>query len=266
MTCPKGDAGYVEARISRFQGRNTCRIERAWIARTVAEEAMDTSDLKTLRAVPFFQFLHDASIKRLLGKCVHAHFQPGQTILGHEERTTDVLFLISGQARVNIYSAGGRRVSFRDIGQGAIFGELSAIDGQPRSATVEAVNICSAVKMPRQEFLKALEEEPEFMKATMRHLAQQVRTLTSRVFEFSTLAVRNRVQAELLRMATPSGEITPVPTHEDLASRISTHREAVTRELSRLEGMGLLTRQGRALRITDMGALRRLVDDVSEDE
>jgi CRP/FNR family transcriptional regulator, cyclic AMP receptor protein len=225
---------------------------------------MDTSELKKLKTVPFFQHLEDASIRRVLGKSVHAHFEPGQTILGHEEKTTDVLFLINGVARVNIYSAGGRRVSFRDMKEGAIFGELSAIDAQPRSATVEAVTDCSAVKMPREEFLRALAQEPEFMKAVLRHLAQQVRTLTSRVFEFSTLAVRNRVQAELLRMATTTGEIVPAPTHEDIASHISTHREAVTRELSRLETMGLLVREGRALRITDMKALRRLIDDVSE--
>jgi CRP/FNR family cyclic AMP-dependent transcriptional regulator len=226
---------------------------------------MDSSDLVNLRTVPFFQHLNDASLKRIFGKSVHAHFHPGQTIIGHAEKTTDVLFLISGQARVNIYSASGRRVSFRDIREGAIFGELSAIDEQPRSATVEAISTCSALSMRREEFMRALEEEPEFMKALLRHLAHQVRMLTSRVFEFSTLAVRNRVQAELLRMATANGEIVPTPTHEDIASRISTHREAVTREFSRLEARGLLVRQGRALRITDMTALRRLVDDLSED-
>jgi CRP-like cAMP-binding protein len=122
------------------------------------------------------------------------------------------------------------------------------------------------MKMTQEEFSSALKQEPEFMMAIMRHLSQQVRALTSRVFEFSTLAVRNRVHAELLRMATPNGDISPTPTHEDFASRISTHREAVTRELSRLEELGLLVRQGRALRVKDMGVLRRLVDTGSHDE
>lgn len=227
---------------------------------------MDPIDLKAVGTIPFFNSLNDASIKRLLTRSVLAHFQPGQIILGHEDNTTDVLFLIEGQARVNIYSASGRRVSFRDIRKGSIFGELAAIDGQPRSATVEAVINCSAMKMTQEEFSSALKQEPEFMMAIMRHLSQQVRALTSRVFEFSTLAVRNRVHAELLRMATPNGDISPTPTHEDFASRISTHREAVTRELSRLEELGLLVRQGRALRVKDMGVLRRLVDIGSHDE
>src|SRR4026208_900229 len=100
---------------------------------------MDPIDLKAVGTIPFFNSLNDASIKRLLTRSVLAHFQPGQIILGHEDNTTDVLFLIEGQARVNIYSASGRRVSFRVIRKGSIFGELAAIDGQPRSATVEAV-------------------------------------------------------------------------------------------------------------------------------
>jgi CRP-like cAMP-binding protein len=227
---------------------------------------LDLVDPKSFRTIPFFTALDDASIKRILNQTVQARFGPGQVILSHEDRTTDVLFLIRGQARVNIYSASGRRVSFRDIQPGAIFGEIAAIDGQPRSATVEAVTDCSTLKMTREQFLRALKQEPAFMMAILRHLSELVRSLTSRVFEFSTLAVRNRIHAELLKMATPAGEISPAPTHEDFASRISTHREAVTRELSRLEGAGLLLRQGRALRITNVGALRRLVDTGSEDE
>ena len=76
---------------------------------------MDPIDLKAVGTIPFFNSLNDASIKRLLTQSVVTHFQPGQTILSHEDKTTDVLFLIGGQARVNIYSASGRRVSFRDI-------------------------------------------------------------------------------------------------------------------------------------------------------
>jgi CRP-like cAMP-binding protein len=230
---------------------------------------MDRTDLQIFRGMPFFAALAEESIIGLIKQCNRSMFQSGQIIIGHDERTCDVLFLMSGQARVNIYSASGRRVSFRDMSKGAIFGELSAIDGQPRSASVEAVTSCSAAIMPRGAFIRSLEEQPEFMLAVMRHLTQQVRRLTERVFEFSTLAVRNRVQAELLRMAGQDNSnvavISPAPTHEEIASRISTHREAVTRELSRLDAMGLVTKQGRALHITDLRTLRRLVEYVSDD-
>jgi len=102
-------------------------------------------------------------------------------------------------------------------------------------------------------------------------LTKQVRRLTSRVVEFSTLAVRNRVQAELLRLAgaLPPGAnaamLSPAPTHAEIASRISTHREAVTRELSWLEERGIIAKEGRTLRLKDLGKLRMLAAEDSDD-
>ena len=98
----------------------------------------------------------------------------------------------------------------------------------------------------------------------MRHITELARKLSDRVFEFSTLAVRGRLYAELLRMAEPiqsktnAALISPTPTHEEIASRISTHREAVTLELARLEELGLISRTGRTLRVTNLAGLRRL--------
>ena len=103
----------------------------------------------------------------------------------------------------------------------------------------------------------------------MRHLTEQVRNLTERVFEFSTLAVRNRVQAELLRLAgnppprVNEVSLSPTPTHAEIANRISTHREAVTRELRRLEKQGVIGKKGRTLQIRDLAKLRRLLEDFS---
>ena len=82
---------------------------------------------------------------------------------------------------------------------------------------------------------------------------REIRELTTRVFEFSTLAVRYRIQAEILRLAELSActgkvaHIVPAPTHAEIASRTSTHREAVTRELNRLAQMGILEQQNREL-------------------
>jgi len=98
-----------------------------------------------------------------------------------------------------------------------------------------------------------------------------MRRLTARVVEFSTLAVRHRIQAELLRLAgaLPSGAntaiLSPAPTHAEIASRISTHREAVTRELSWLEDKGIIAKEGRTLRLKDLGKLRMLAGEDSED-
>jgi len=99
-----------------------------------------------------------------------------------------------------------------------------------------------------------------------------VRNLSDRVVEFSTLAVNNRIHAELLRLVhtqmttrlegLAAVTIAELPTHQEIANRISTHREAVSRELARLEGQGLIARDGRGLRIRDVARLARMVEEV----
>jgi CRP-like cAMP-binding protein len=100
-------------------------------------------------------------------------------------------------------------------------------------------------------------------------LVQQVRRLSERVFEFSTLAVNNRIHAELLRMAADADagadgvrRIPDPPTHLEIANRISTHREAVSRELAYLESEGVIRKSRQVLEILDIDRLRALVSNI----
>ena len=96
-----------------------------------------------------------------------------------------------------------------------------------------------------------------------------VRSLSERIFEFTTYGVPNRIQAELLRLAKANGHgtevvnIYPAPTHADIASQVSTHREAVTREFSHLASEGILEKRGRNLIIRDVARLEQLVNQIS---
>jgi CRP/FNR family transcriptional regulator, cyclic AMP receptor protein len=204
-------------------------------------------------------------IEAIAGYCAWRGFEAGQLIIGHQDPSRDVVFLVTGRARASVYSAAGRQVSFRDIEAPGLFGELAAIDGRPRSASIEALGRSLTMTMPQAQFLLMLENHPQIALAVMRHLAGMVRGLTDRVVEFSTLAVRSRVHAELIRLAEASGAngsaavLAPAPTHLDIANRIATHREAVTRELSRLEAMGVVAKEGRTLKIPDMALLRAML-------
>jgi CRP/FNR family transcriptional regulator, cyclic AMP receptor protein len=66
-------------------------------------------------------------------------------------------------------------------------------------------------------------------------------------------------------VAADGAVIRPAPTHSEMASRISTHREAVTRELSRLRSLGIIARQGRTLRVNDLARLEAMVEDLEAD-
>ena len=119
-------------------------------------------------------------------------------------------------------------------------------------------------------FERLMLEEPSVVLATLQHLTANVRRLSERVFEFSTLLVQNRVHAELLRLASEvSGKdevvLSPAPSLSDIAARISTHREAVSRELSRLAAIGLLRREGVNLTITSVSKLAKLVHEAKGD-
>jgi hypothetical protein len=107
------------------------------------------------------------------------------------------------------------------------------------------------------------------MLALLREAVMKVRSLTTRVYEFSALAVNNRIQAEVLRLAKlvpregKSARIGAAPTHAEIASRISTHREAVTRELNRLSRLGIIERRGGALLVKDVDRLAAMVHEVT---
>jgi CRP-like cAMP-binding protein len=92
-----------------------------------------------------------------------------------------------------------------------------------------------------------------------RRLTTQVRSLTNRVFEMSALHVQARLHCELLRLARTRGDadglVDPAPTHEELANRIGTHREAVTREFGLLSDQKILESGRRRLRFLDIGRL-----------
>ena len=119
--------------------------------------------------------------------------------------------------------------------------------------------------------MRTVKNYPEVAVATLEHLTYLVRRLTERVIEFSTLAVRNRIHAELLRLASERASngtevvIAPAPKHAEIASRVSTHREAVTRELNELARSGLVKRSENRLTICSLSDLRRLVEEVGSD-
>lgn len=223
-----------------------------------------------LATIEIFRDLDRAGLSAIARQCAWRTYAAEQQIVGQLDESREVYFVLSGRARVNLYSPDGGDVTFRDIGPGDIFGELAAIDGAPRSANVVALVDTTIASLRANEFWQVLRDHPAVAAATLRRLVRLVRSLSERVYEFSTFAVRNRIHAELLRLcrdhtiAANQATIDPAPTHAEIASRISTHREAVSRELSDLVRAGVIVRQGQALLIKDVARLAHLVETVGE--
>jgi CRP-like cAMP-binding protein len=218
-----------------------------------------------LRRVALFGELSDAAIGGIEALCAWRSYPAGSTILSYKDLSNDVHLLTAGKARAVIYSAEGHAVLFKDIHPGEGFGEIAAIDRGPRSSGIEAIENCTVAVLSADSFQKVLLDHPTVAMAVLRNLTAQIRRLSERVHEFSTLGVQSRIRAELLRLAALSGiagneaVLAPAPSLSELASRVSTHREAVSRELSRLGAMNILIRERHALRITDVALLEQLV-------
>jgi CRP/FNR family cyclic AMP-dependent transcriptional regulator len=222
-----------------------------------------------LKRIPLLKDASESSIKKLDREAVRKNYSSGESIILRSSRDIDVYILLSGQARVAIFSSNGKVVGFRKINPGDLFGEFAAIDGQERSATVEAVKASSALVISAALFRELMEKDSAFLNTVLKHLVNLLRSMTARVVEFSTLAVKNRIHNELLRLAKAPADglgphqITPAPKHVEIAAQISTHREAVSREISRLKRLGILERRGRSLIVNDYARLESMVHDAS---
>jgi CRP-like cAMP-binding protein len=223
----------------------------------------------SLARIFIFAGLAPDSLERIEKRCAWRRYRPGEPVVSYLDASDDVFFITLGEVRVTIYSSAGKAVSFSDLSAGETFGEFPAIDQGPRSASVEARTNCLIASMPGSSFRDLLQSEPGLAQALLPRLVRVIRALTTRVYEFSTLAVNNRIQAELLRLASlgpkqgKAARIVPAPTHVEIASRISTHREAVTRELNRLARIGLIERKGAALIVKDVDRLAQMVQDAT---
>lgn len=221
---------------------------------------------ESLRKFEVFAKVPDAQLRDIAGKILWRTYQKDQQIVDHLDSSDDVYFVAEGRARATVFSRNGREVTYRVIKAGDFFGEYAPIDGEARSANIVARSDCVIGLLSAADFINVIESHKSVANALLRRFVGQIRGLSERVFEYSTMAVNSRVHAELVRLANeaaPSnGEIaiSPAPTHADLASRVSTHREAVTRELNRLAELGIVERRGNALIILDIKSLRDLLD------
>lgn len=191
--------------------------------------------------------------------------RPGQIVIGHQDSSNDVFIVLEGTLRVELVSRNGREIILDDLDVGDLVGEFSALDGHPRSATVTATSKATLARLPGSVFKDTAYATPESAEWLTLKLVKMVRAMTERVFELNALAVRSRLHCELLRLALDAGisdntsMIAPSPTHVELANRIGTHREAVTRELQYLQKQGITSSEGRKLTVGDCARLAEIV-------
>ena len=221
-----------------------------------------------LKTFGIFAGMSESRLEALAAQCTWRRVAAGEHLVRRDDHDRDVHLVVGGRVRVTVSTISGRQVSYKELGAGSVVGVLAAIDGAARSTDVQAVEEALVATLTPERFNLLLRESREATDWMMKGLVTMVRELSDRVFEVSALGVQNRVHAEVLRLARAAGVvenravIDPAPTHPDIAARVSTYREQVTRELSTMVKEGLLERSGHALTVPDVARLEQIVAQV----
>ena len=219
----------------------------------------------SLDKVALLRSIEPKQLAALERRCQWRHAKAKEWLIEHDDIGTDIFFLTSGVVRVLITPTPDREVILADINAGGYFGEMAAIDGQPRSAGILAITDATIACMPATVFREVLRGHPDISEKLLKQLVERIRTLDQRINEFSSMDVKHRIYAELLRRSRPDPAnerqalISPPPVHADIAARVSTRREMVARELKALERAGLLTKRRGAFVITNVPVLVQML-------
>jgi CRP-like cAMP-binding protein len=224
-----------------------------------------------LDGIHLFEALAPDERRAIERQCVWRRFGVNDNILDQDSEDRDVYFVVRGTVQVVNYSMGGRKIALARIPAGSYFGELAAIDAQPRSANVVAAADCLVATMTPQLFNQLIVDHPALAKSLLLRLARIVRACDNRIMDLSTLGAVQRVCLELLQLASPdpggSGGwvVWPLPTQKEIASQASTTRETVARAIGQLAAAGVVERKGKSLYIRDRSRLEEYAAAVDPD-
>jgi CRP/FNR family transcriptional regulator, cyclic AMP receptor protein len=228
-----------------------------------SRKAGPTGAIRSLSGIDLFAALTESQRKAIEARCQWREYPEGASVIDRESPDTDVYFVVAGAVRVLIHSEAGREVAFDEMGPGACVGEIAAIDGALRTASVEAIAPTLCAILPRRAFLDVAVTSPAATMALLRRMAQMVRVSTERILDLSTLGAHNRVYAEILRLAKTAADgrlvIRPIPVHADLAARVSTTRETVARVFSDLSRKNVVVKERDGLVVTAPARLKAMV-------
>lgn len=220
-----------------------------------------------LTVIKEFQQLSSEAMEKIVATCQWHRYDAGNEIVRYRDHTNSVFFIAQGEIRVTYHSLSGQEVILCNLFVGDMFGELTAIDGHPRSATAIAETSTLLASMSALDFQNLVYSNRGLAETIFKRLTGQVRRLTERVYDFSTMKVSYRIQAELLRLARAhmtsenTAIISPKPTQTQFANLVGTSREAVSRELRELSEKKITMREASDLHVLDIAKLTQMVSE-----
>lgn len=224
------------------------------------------SETSYLWPIPLFSKLSPDELAVIAGRLKQQSFEAGEVIFKQSERGDAMFIIRSGRVRIYSQDESGRELTLNVYEKGEFFGEFSIIDGEPRSASAEAVEPTAALVLRNQDLIAILSDHPEIAISLMRGLVSRLRYTTEYAEDLAFLSVNGRVASRLLELmerhgvASDAGIEIGVPvTIPQLAGLTVAPPEIVQRILDFYDLGGILARDGDRLTVRDPATLRERV-------
>lgn len=227
---------------------------------------MQVSSREYLKKIPLFADLPSDHLDVLAALLKQKEFPRDGTILQRDDAGDALYIIVEGRVKVVLYGENGREIILSTLGDGDFFGEMSLIDGSPRSASVVALEAAKLLVLERSEFIQQVIQNPKIGLKVMEEMSRRLREADEKIGTLALLDVYGRLARLLIQLAktsgTPQGDgvlIEQRPTHQDIAAMIGTSRETVSRGLSDFAKRGIIQMSGKKI-VISQAALLELED------
>ncbi len=220
-----------------------------------------------LSRVPVFSTLSREDLAHVAQVAMPRQFEAGAVVFRAGDEGSTCFIVRTGRARAIREHPDGRSITLAHFGPGDIFGEMAMLDGERRSATVEATEDTEAIAILSTDMHRLLREHPDISVKLIAALGQRLRTTNERLARQSFQTVQSRVAAALAQLVAAArsegdpveGDIVITTTQAELAQLAGSSRESASRFLAVLERAGIITQGRGRLTVHDPEALGRYV-------
>jgi CRP/FNR family transcriptional regulator, cyclic AMP receptor protein len=203
-------------------------------------------NVELLQRVPLFSELSEEELNGIADVAIPRSYPKGVRVF-HEGDHSDACYIVrTGDLRVTREHPDGRAIALATLGPGDIFGELAMLDGEARSASVEALSECALLALPAGDVRRLLASTPETTVKLVVALVRRLREANERIARQSFQTVPSRVAGVLSQLIAEEAPleiregVTIQMTQADLAQLAGTSRESVSRFLATLERAGVV--------------------------
>jgi CRP/FNR family cyclic AMP-dependent transcriptional regulator len=211
-----------------------------------------------LKTVPLFALLSDHQLAALFPAIQHRTYPRHSFMLRAGEKADALYIIMAGRAKVVVDDGEGREVTLTVIAANEFFGEMSLIDDKPRSASVEALEVCEVLYISKAAFMSCLKDNFEVAMLILRAVVARLREADRKIASLALMDVHGRVARLIMDLAREVNDDWIVDTgSEEMARMVGASREMVSRVLKEMRDSGLIRRDKRKIVVLDRSSMDR---------